>query len=103
MQLDVSAQSIRASSDGTAGTLAAGKDFTCSGVSHIVLTRQKSSSIRLPPLIDQTKTVTYELTGGAGADLVLSTYVQTTIAPFSAKIKGPLQMELTTTWHRIGS
>ena len=100
VQLDVSGQAIRASSGATAGTLAAEKDFNCSGVGRIVLTRQESSHIRLPPLIDQTKTVTYVLTGGAGADLVLSTYVQTTITPYGAKLKGPMQMESTTTWHR---
>ena len=52
VQLDVSAESIRASSGAIAGTLASEKDFNCSGVGRIVLARQESSRIHLPPLIE---------------------------------------------------
>lgn len=101
--LDVNAQVVRASSGGAAGgTLFAEKDFACNSADRLVLTRQETSHIRLPPLIDQTKTVTYVLTGGARADLVLSTYVQTTISPYGAQLKGPVQRESTITWHRAG-
>ena len=97
VQPDVSGQVVRVSSGAAAGSLTAGKDFTCSGVGRIVLARQETSQIRMPPLIDQTKTVTYVLTGGAGADLVLSTYVQTAISPYGAQLKGPMQQESTIT------
>ncbi|CAN5440118.1 hypothetical protein BH10PSE16_BH10PSE16_10480 [soil metagenome] len=101
--LDVNAQVVRASAGGgAAGTLVAEKDFACNSADRLMLTRQETSHIRLPPLIDQTKTVTYVLTGGAGADLVLSTYVQTTISPYGAQLKGPRQRESTITWHRAG-
>ena len=102
VQLEVSAQEIRISSGTRISMLAAGKDFHCAGTGRIMLTRQKSSRIRLPPLIDQVKIVSYELTGGAGADLALTMYAQTTIAPYGAKLKGPMQVESTTTWHRTG-
>lgn len=102
VQLDVSAESIRASSGTFAGTLAVEKDFDCSAANRIVLTRQESSGVRLPPLIDQVKTVTYVVTGGPGMDLVLTTQVQTTIAPYGAKLNGPMQVESVITWHRIG-
>jgi hypothetical protein len=67
-----------------------------------VLAPQETSHIRLPPLIDQTETVTYVLTGGAGADLVLTSYVQTTVAPYGARLKGPMQQESIITWRRAG-
>lgn len=102
VHLDVSAENIRASSDALAGTIAVEKDFNCSAANRIVLTRQDASRIHLPPLIDQVKTLTYVLTGGPGMDLVLSTQVQTTIAPYGAKLKGPMQVESITTWHRTG-
>ncbi|WP_371439530.1 hypothetical protein [Polaromonas sp.] len=102
MQLGVSAGSIRVSSGTTAGTLAVEKDFNCSSANRIVLTRQDSSRIQLPPLIDQVKTVTYVLTGGPGMNLVLNTQVQTTISPYGAKLAGPMQTESITTWRRTG-
>lgn len=102
VQLEVSAREIRISSGTRRSTLAADKNFHCAGTGRIVLTRQESSRIRLPPLIDQVKILTYELNGGAGADLVLSRYAQTTIAPYGAELKGPVQVESTTTWHRTG-
>lgn len=88
----MSAENIRASSDSLAGTIAIGKDFNCSAANRI----------HLPPLIDQKKTLTYVLTGGPEMDLVLSTEVQTIIAPYGAKLKGPVQVESITTWHRAG-
>lgn len=101
--LDVNAQGVRVSSGGgAAGTLVAEKDFACNSADRLVLARQETSHIRLPPLIDQTKTGTYVLTGGAGADLVLSTYVQTTISPYGAQLKGLMQRESTITWRRAG-
>ena len=102
VQLEVSAQEIRISSGTRISMLAAGKNFRCAGTGRIVLTRQESSRIRLPPLIDQVKISTYELTGGAGADLVLSRYAQTIVAPYGTELKGPPQIESTTTWHRTG-
>ncbi len=102
VQLQVSTGSIRASSGGIAGTLVAAADFNCSAVDRIVLIRQESSRIQLPPLIDQVKTVTYVLTGGPGMDLVLNTLVQTTISPYGAKLKGLMRMESITTWSRSG-
>lgn len=102
VQLDVGAESIRVSSGTFTGTLAVEKDFNCSGANRVVLTGQESSSIHLPPLIDQVKTVTYVLTGGPGMDLVLNTQVQTSIAPYGAKLKGPTQVESITTWQRTG-
>ena len=101
--LDVNAQRVRASAGGgAAGTLFAEKDFACNSADRLVLARQETSHIRLPPLIDQTKTVTYVLTGGAGANLVLSTYVQTTMAPYGAQLKAPMQLESIITWRRAG-
>ena len=91
VQLDVSGQTIRASSGAAAGSLTAGKDCTCSGVGRLVLARQETSNIRLRLL-----------TGGAGADLVRTSYVQTTIAPYGARLKGPMQRESTITWRRAG-
>ena len=64
---------------GCAGSSANGAKADCQGLS------------------DQTKPVTYVLTGGAGADLVLSTYVQTTVAPYGARLKGLMQRESTIT------
>ncbi len=75
MQLDVGAESIRAASGKFVDTLAVEKDFNFSAVNRIVLTRQESSSIHLPPLIDQVKTVTYMVTGGPGMDLILNTQI----------------------------
>jgi hypothetical protein len=101
--LDVNAQRVQASTGGAAaGTLFAEKDFACNSADRLVLARQETSPIRLPPLIDQTQTVTYVLTGGAGADLVLTSYVQTTVAPYGARLKGPMQRESTVTWRRAG-
>lgn len=101
--LDVNAQVVRASSGGAAvGTLFAEKDFACTDADRLVLTRQETSHIRLPPLIDQTKSVTYVMSGGVGADLVLNSYVQTTIAPYGAQLKGPAQRGSTITWRRAG-
>lgn len=101
--LDVNAQVVRVSSGGgAAGTLVAEKDFACNSADRLVLARQETSHIRLPPLIDQTQTVTYVLTGGAQADLVLTSYVQTTISPYGAQLKGPMQRESTITWRRAG-
>ena len=100
VQLVVTAQGVRISSGTSTGTLAAATDFHCGAAGRIELTRRESSRILLPPLIDQVKTVTYVLTGGAGADLVLHTYAQTTLAPYGAKLKGPMQVESVTTWHQ---
>ena len=102
VQLEVSAQEIRISSGTRISMLAAEKDFHCAGTGRIMLTRQESSRIRLPPLIDQVKIVSYELTGGAGVDLALTRYAQTTLAPYGVELKGPMQVESTTTWHRTG-
>lgn len=102
VRLDVSAQEIRISSGTHKSVLTAGKDFHCAGMGRIVLTRQESSHIRLPPLIDQAKAITHVLTGGAGADLVLIRYARTTLAPYGAELRGPMQVESTSTWHRTG-
>lgn len=102
VQLQVSTGSIRASSGALAGTLAAAADFNCSAVDRIMFTRQESSRIRLPPLIDQIRTVTYLLTGGPGMDLILTKQAQTTATPYGAKLKGPVQEESITTWRRTG-
>ena len=102
VRLEVNAQEIRISSGTLSSMLAAEKDFRCAGTGRIVLTRQESTRIRLPPLIDQVKIVTYGLTGGAGVDLALTRYTQTTIAPYGAELKGPMQVESTTIWHRTG-
>lgn len=102
VKLDVDAERIRVSSGAIAAILAAKTDFECSSIGRVVLTRQESSRISLPPLIHQTRTVTYMLTGGAGADLTLRAYVQTTVIPFGTKLEGPRQLEATTTWHRTG-
>jgi hypothetical protein len=97
----VSAEGLRVSSGATAGTLAAGADFNCSGAGRIALTRRDSSRIHLPPLIDQIKTITYVLHADAGANLVLDTYAQTSLAPYGVQLQGPAQLESTTTWRRV--
>lgn len=101
VQIDVSAERLQVSAGTTEGTLVAGKDFNCSGAGRITLTRQESSRIRLPPLIDQTKTLTYVLHVDAGANLVLSTYAQTSLTPYGVPLEGPAQLESTITWRRI--
>lgn len=55
VRLDVGAESICASSGTFAGTLTVERDFNCIAANRIVLTRQDSSRIHLPPLIDQAK------------------------------------------------
>lgn len=102
VQLGLGAETIRASSGTFTDSLTIDKDFNCSALNRIELTRQESSRIQLPPMIDQVKTVNYVLTGGPGKDLVLSTQVQTTISPYGAKLKGPVQIESTATWRRAG-
>lgn len=72
VQLDVGAESIRASSGTVAGTLAVEQGFNCSAASRIVFTLQESLRIHLLPLFDQVKTVTYVVTGGPGMDLAFT-------------------------------
>ncbi|HQT51010.1 MAG: hypothetical protein B7X79_15130 [Acidovorax sp. 17-64-282] len=100
MQLQVDTGSLHASSGALAGTLAVVADFNCSAVDRIVLTRQESSRIHLPPLIDKVRIVTFMLTGGPGMDLILTRQAQTSAAAYGAKFKGPVQEESITTWRR---
>lgn len=74
--------------------------FACVAPNEIRLVHEDVSRIHAPPLIDQTRTVSYVLRGGAGKDLVLSTYSRTTASPYGLALQGPLQLESTTTWRR---
>lgn len=100
VQIEVSAERLQISAGATEGALVAGKDFKCSGAGRITLTRQESSRIYLPPLIDQTKTVNYVFHVDAAANLVMSTYAQTSLAPYGMALQGPAQLESTIIWRR---
>lgn len=80
--------------------LDAGKDFRCESTDQLALTRVESSRIHLPPLIDQTRTVRFVVTGGAGLPLTIGTYEQTTVAPYGLTIKGPDKLDVSTSWSR---
>jgi len=80
--------------------LVAGKDYRCDGMNRFTLTRVESSRVHLPPLIDQTRTVRFAVTGGPGLPLTISTYEQTTVAPYGVKVKGPDHFDAATSWRR---
>jgi hypothetical protein len=101
-RLEVRPFGLHVSAGSSQATLGPG-DFTCTGHDEISLSREASSRIHLPPLIDQTRTVSHVLRGGAGQDLVLSTYSRTTASPYGVNLKGPLQLDSTATWRRQGS
>jgi hypothetical protein len=98
-KLEVRPSGLHVAAGSSQATLGPG-DFTCTGHDEISLSREASSRIHLPPLIDQTRTVSHVLRGGAGQDLVLSTYSRTTASPYGVNLKGPLQLDSTATWRR---
>jgi hypothetical protein len=100
-RLEVRASGLHVAAGSSQATLGSG-DFACTGHDEISLSREATSRVHLPPLIDQTRTVTHVLRGGAGQDLVLSTYSRTTASPYGLRLKGPLQLESTLTWRRQG-
>ena len=71
VRLDVSGQALRVSSGAAAGSLTARK---ASLIAVLATSCWPARRLRTSacPLIDQTNTITYVLTGGAGAGLVLT-------------------------------
>ena len=85
---------------GATRAILTGAEFLCTAPNELRLVREETSRIHVPPLTDQTRTTSYVLRGGPAKDLVLSTYTRTTASPYGLALKGPLQLDSTTTWRR---
>ena len=81
-------------------TLLPAEEFVCASPNELRFAHDETSSIRVPPLIDQTRTTSRVLRGGPGKALVLSTYSRTTAKPYGLPLTGPLQLDSTTSWSR---
>lgn len=76
-------------------------DATCAPSGELIMARQDVDNIRLPPLIDQTITTSYEFSNKSSGDLAMTIYSQTTLRPYGKEIKGPRKIESTAVWRRL--
>jgi hypothetical protein len=98
--LQGSADSLLVTAGETKVRLAHPADYTCRHGTELVLTRQPTTQLSLPPLIDQSVIRTYVFRLETSGDLALDVYAQSIGRPYGLKLSGPVKLEKSLLWKR---
>ena len=83
--------------------LAHPEDFTCKQGTELLLSRQPTTHLKLPPLIDQSVVRSYSFRRTPSGDLALDIYAQSIGRPYGLKLSSPVKLEKTIIWKILAS